>query len=145
MDCIHNFRDFGGYQTENGAYIKKGLLYRSGALDKATDADLEKLSALGIKTICDLRSERERRMEPDRIPDLKPVTENRVIQVIATQKFFRKVYLADPHNNTRNPPGKKIPKRNPNTRIDDRYVEHGVKSFPHCSQDKGNTSRVWQQ
>ena len=74
MQRIHNFRDFGGYQTQDGKIIKKGLLYRSGSLDKATDADLDELASLGIKTICDLRSEQERIMEPDRIPDVEPVT-----------------------------------------------------------------------
>lgn len=74
MELIHNFRDFGGYQTQNGKRLKKGLLYRSGDLSRATDEDLDALSALGIKTICDLRSEQERQMEPDRIPDVEPVT-----------------------------------------------------------------------
>ena len=74
MESINNFRDFGGYKTKNGARLKKGLLYRSGDLSKATSADLEKISALGIKTICDLRSERERRVEPDRFPDVEPIT-----------------------------------------------------------------------
>ena len=74
MQGIHNFRDFGGYQTKDGRIIKKGLLYRSGGLHKATDTDLDELAALGIKTICDLRSEQERIMEPDRIPDLSAVT-----------------------------------------------------------------------
>lgn len=68
MKSIHNFRDFGGYETVNGAHLKMGLLYRSGDLSRATDVDLEQLSSLGIKTICDLRSERERQMEPDRLP-----------------------------------------------------------------------------
>jgi len=74
MEAIHNFRDFGGYQTKNGAQIKKGLLYRSGSLDKATNADLDELATLGLKTICDLRSEQERLKEPDRIPDISPIT-----------------------------------------------------------------------
>lgn len=74
MEGIHNFRDFGGYQTADGRLIKKGLLYRSGGLSNATNADLKELAALGIKTICDLRSEQERLMEPDRIPDVEPVT-----------------------------------------------------------------------
>ncbi len=74
MQAINNFRDFGGYRTQNGTRLKKGLLYRSGDLSKATDADLEHVTSLGIKTICDLRSESERKREPDRIPTAKPFT-----------------------------------------------------------------------
>jgi protein-tyrosine phosphatase len=74
MESINNFRDFGGYRTQNGKCLKKGLLYRSGDLSNATDADLEYISSLGIKTVCDLRSEGERRREPDRIPVAKPFT-----------------------------------------------------------------------
>ena len=74
MDAINNFRDFGGYKTQNGASLKKGLLYRSGDLSKATDADLEYIASLGIKTVCDLRSEGERKKEPDRIPVARPFT-----------------------------------------------------------------------
>ena len=74
MESINNFRDFGGYRTRNATCIKEGLLYRSGDLSKATDADLEHLSSLGIKTVCDLRSEGERRREPDRVPTARPFT-----------------------------------------------------------------------
>jgi protein-tyrosine phosphatase len=74
MEAIYNFRDFGGYQTQNGSRLKKGLLYRSGDLSRATDSDLEHLHSLGIKTVCDLRSEGERRREPDRIPAAWPFT-----------------------------------------------------------------------
>jgi len=74
MEAINNFRDFGGYKTQNGTRLKKGLLYRSGDLSKATDADLERIASLGIKTVCDLRSEGERKKEPDRIPAAEPFT-----------------------------------------------------------------------
>ena len=74
MEAINNFRDFGGYSTENGTRLKEGLLYRSGDLSKATDADLAYLSTLGIKTVCDLRSEGERRYDPDRVPTAWPFT-----------------------------------------------------------------------
>ncbi len=74
MHSIHNFRDFGGYQAQNGRRLKKGLLYRSGDLSKATNEDLEKISKLGIRTICDLRSAHERKKEPDRFPDVEPIT-----------------------------------------------------------------------
>lgn len=74
MEAINNFRDFGGYRTKNGSRLKKGTLYRSGDLSKATDADLERIHAFGIKTICDLRSEGERKHEPDRVPAVHPFT-----------------------------------------------------------------------
>jgi len=75
MEAINNFRDFGGYKTQNGTRLKRGLLYRSGDLSEATDADLDYISSsLGIKTICDLRSEHEQRMEPDRIPEAASFT-----------------------------------------------------------------------
>jgi protein-tyrosine phosphatase len=74
MESINNFRDFGGYRTQNGTSLKKGLLYRSGDLSKATDADLEYISSLGIQTVCDLRSEGERRRQPDRVPAAMPFT-----------------------------------------------------------------------
>ena len=74
MESINNFRDFGGYQTNKGTRLKEGLLYRSGDLSRATDADLERINSLGIKTVCDLRSEGERRHEPDRVPTARPFT-----------------------------------------------------------------------
>ena len=74
MESINNFRDFGGYKTQNGTRLKKGLLFRSGDLSRATNSDLDHLTSLGIKTICDLRSEGERQRQPDRIPEAKPFT-----------------------------------------------------------------------
>ncbi|MBE9524240.1 MAG: tyrosine-protein phosphatase [Chloroflexi bacterium] len=69
MKSVHNFRDFGGYCTENGARIKTGLLYRSGSLSHISDQDLVTLSSLGLRTIIDLRTSEERIKDPDRIPE----------------------------------------------------------------------------
>ena len=63
-----NFRDLGGYKTADGRHVKWGLLYRSGALNKLTDADLEKLRARGIAKIIDLRTDSEIEKAPDRLP-----------------------------------------------------------------------------
>jgi protein-tyrosine phosphatase len=69
MDRIHNFRDLGGHRTADGRQVKRGLLYRSASLADASDADLRALSALGIRTVCDLRTVQERADDPDRLPD----------------------------------------------------------------------------
>jgi protein-tyrosine phosphatase len=68
MDTIYNFRDFGGYKTQNGQIIKQGLLYRSASLAQASASDLKTLSTLGIKTVFDLRTRREKSSRPDRLP-----------------------------------------------------------------------------
>jgi len=68
MERIYNFRDLGGYHTQNGSFVRKGLIYRSGSLDRASDSDLQVLSDLGIRTICDLRTHQEKERWPDRFP-----------------------------------------------------------------------------
>ena len=40
----HNFRDLGGYKTEDGRAIKWGKIYRSDDLHLLTDEDLKYLS-----------------------------------------------------------------------------------------------------
>jgi len=46
-----NFRDLGGYQTEDGRTVKWGEVYRSGELPKLTDDDVAMLDALGLRTV----------------------------------------------------------------------------------------------
>jgi protein-tyrosine phosphatase len=65
---ILNLRDVGGYPTTDGRRVRLGLLYRSTALDRATDADLRELARRGIRTIFDLRTAAEREAGPDRVP-----------------------------------------------------------------------------
>lgn len=65
---LKNFRDFGGYRTENGKIIKKGMLYRSDALCNLTLEEQKLLSEdFQIKLIIDFRSEGERLSEPDKL------------------------------------------------------------------------------
>lgn len=63
LEGAQNFRDIGGYPAAGGKKIKRGLVYRSDSLYKLTDADYEKLSTLGIATVCDFRSSYERERE----------------------------------------------------------------------------------
>ena len=61
-----NFRDVGGYRTGDGKWVKVGLLYRSDGLDALTDADIATLQGLGVKLVCDLRTDTERSSKPDK-------------------------------------------------------------------------------
>jgi protein-tyrosine phosphatase len=65
---LPNFRDFGGYPTMDGRRVRQGMLYRSQAFGGATEKDLQYLDTLGIRLVCDLRSELERQEAQDRWP-----------------------------------------------------------------------------
>ena len=67
FEAIENFRDFGGYVTPSGT-LRRGVLYRSGQLSRATDADLDRLKTLGLGHVVDLRRSSERVKQPDRMP-----------------------------------------------------------------------------
>lgn len=66
FEKIENVRDLGGLLRIDGAKIRPGVLYRAGRLTVATDADIERLSALGIRDIIDFRDPGEIRRSPDR-------------------------------------------------------------------------------
>jgi protein-tyrosine phosphatase len=73
-----NFRDMGGYRTDDGAVVRWGRLYRSGALSGLTQADHRHLSTLGIAVICDFRTTGERVDEPTLWPgERAPVIRSR--------------------------------------------------------------------
>ena len=61
-----NFRDLGGYPTLDGRRVRWGRVFRSGMMAHLTDADYDYLSALGIRVVCDFRSDTERASEPTR-------------------------------------------------------------------------------
>ena len=65
-----NFRDIGGYETNDGRKITSGLVYRSGELPKLTDEDVEILHELGIKTVINFLTPGEIEWRgKDRLPD----------------------------------------------------------------------------
>jgi protein-tyrosine phosphatase len=65
LEGAQNFRDIGGYRTDDGRRVKWGMIYRSADLSKLTPADVANLNGLGVGTVFDLRSTGERRTAPD--------------------------------------------------------------------------------
>jgi len=59
LDAVHNFRDLGGYRTDDGRTIGWGRLFRADGLYRLTPDDLDVIDALGIRTVVDLRSNPE--------------------------------------------------------------------------------------
>jgi protein tyrosine/serine phosphatase len=68
FEAVENFRDYGDYPTVGGGRIASGRLLRSGHHARASDADLERLAALGVGTVVDLRRSSERAAQPSRRP-----------------------------------------------------------------------------
>jgi protein-tyrosine phosphatase len=77
VDGAPNFRDIGGYETSDGRRVRSGRFFRSGMLAGVTDEGVATLSALGIRTVVDLRTQVEvDAFGPDRLPD-----DTRVVQI----------------------------------------------------------------
>ena len=63
----HNFRELGGYRTQDNKSIKWGILFRSDELHDLTAEDIKYLERLKLNTLIDFRSMGERENEPDPI------------------------------------------------------------------------------
>ena len=60
LEGILNFRDLGGYPTQNGGRVKTGRLFRSGEYQHATPDDLSHIKdTLAVSAVVDLRSPHE--------------------------------------------------------------------------------------
>lgn len=71
FDSLVNARDVGGIPTRDGGRIAEGRLIRSDHLQALTDADVERLVAMGVTDVVDLRSSLEVEDSPlSRVPGI---------------------------------------------------------------------------
>lgn len=68
VEGTHNLRDVGGYRTSAGV-TRWGTLFRSDGLHQLSNSGLTALGTLGIGGVIDLRDDRERHHQPDRLPE----------------------------------------------------------------------------
>ncbi len=76
-----NTRDLGGYSAAGGRHVRWGMLYRSDSLANLSDADRVILAELGLSTVTDFRSDKERQIAPDRLPRQTPPLVYRTVGV----------------------------------------------------------------
>ncbi len=64
-----NVRDLGGWATEQGGTLARGIVYRSDKLSALTPKDHRLLEGLGIRKVIDLRYDSELEADPSRLWD----------------------------------------------------------------------------
>jgi protein-tyrosine phosphatase len=64
LDGTSNTRDIGGYVNGDGDVVRWRQILRSDRLSELTPEDFRKLEAIGVKTVIDLRTEREQQRDP---------------------------------------------------------------------------------
>lgn len=69
MDGPQNFRDLGGFMTEEGRAVSWNRLYRADGLNRLSEADVRRLRELNVRTIVDLRGVSEQEAYPDVVPE----------------------------------------------------------------------------
>jgi protein-tyrosine phosphatase len=68
LEGVLNLRDVGGYHAAGGRILATGRVFRADSLGQATERDVEALGRLGLRLVCDLRSDEEVGRLPDRLP-----------------------------------------------------------------------------
>ena len=101
MDSIQNLRDAGGYFTRANNQVRWGKIYRSGHLARLSPNDEAILNSLRIKTVIDMRSERQSERNPDTFKGKNyislPIDVNNFDQEISRQIFQGRFLKGDAH------------------------------------------------
>ncbi len=73
LEGAYNFRDLGGIPALDGRTVRWGQVFRSDTLTRLTAPDYNRLNAIGISLVCDLRTREERKTDPTEWQGASPV------------------------------------------------------------------------
>jgi len=89
FDGLYNFRDIGGFITNDGRVMKKGMLFRSDELSRLSVKDIDIFNDFNIKLICDLRTDQERKSKPSKILSEQAIKVKNISIQDRSQEFTR--------------------------------------------------------
>lgn len=78
LDGAPNFRDFGGYVSEFGGEVKRGMLFRSGRLAHLSEEAMAFVHSQGVRHVFDLRQTKEVEHDPTILPKGSDITLNNI-------------------------------------------------------------------
>lgn len=87
-----NFRDLGGYRTENGRRVRWGRLFRSGHMSGLSMQALESLAALNLSTVCDFRLIEERAKENAALPAGVRIESVEIPPGVKDPQYFHRIF-----------------------------------------------------
>jgi protein-tyrosine phosphatase len=88
LESVNNFRDIGGYETEDGHTVHWGKVFRSGNLCRLNPRDMDYLENLGIKQVFDLRTTETMEKHPNRLPPSASLHHSAVYEQEFNQEVF---------------------------------------------------------
>lgn len=91
--CV-NFRDLGGYRTEDGRRVRWGRVFRSGHMANLSAAGKREFATLGIRAICDFRMSEEREAERAELPGAPTLTTLEIPPGVGDRWYFHRVFAA---------------------------------------------------
>lgn len=68
LEGAYNFRETGGYPTMDHRWVRSGLVFRTDHLNELSDADIDTLETIGIRSVYDFRLNDEVTRQPSRLP-----------------------------------------------------------------------------
>lgn len=144
LEGAANFRDLGGYRTADGRHVKWGLVYRSNHLANLTADDYAYLNTLGIRLVCDLRTDGERQRMPtkwqsDRAPEIFSTSILKETDVVVSPERLRS--LAERSSQELTPTYERMVKESPEQygTVLRRLAHGGLPSVTHCTAGKDRT------
>lgn len=91
-----NVRDLGGLATGNGGQVRRGCVYRADGLHRLPVAEVERLAAMGVRTVVDLRTTGEPAKDASICADGILVVHLPVLREVWTDGILTSGETADP-------------------------------------------------